>query len=764
MKKLQIKYNPYHIQSEILIDGKAPKDNSKLHFGKLRIQEWAEVLPEILVKECSDRDFNIHFVGTLTDFNDLKEAFNSKSDIVSVSKWSRDETIPDVSSVEHEVDNIFLEIQKGPVKSLRDADIVEAFKKAKNQEFEINVVATMSSGKSTLINALLGKKLMPVAITATTATIVRIIDTDQDNFGAIAYDANGAILYREDNIEYAQMKMWNADKSISAIDIYGRIPCVDSVGMKLILVDTPGPNNSRDKDHERMTYKMLDDSDKSLVLFVMNGGQLMINDEATFLAYVCDCMKQGDKQSRERYIFAVNRMDDFNPEDDNIPNVLQDVKKHLEEHGIWAPNIFPVSSLVALQCRTNPVLHPQLDNYKEVLNYYEEMKFDSYYEFNNLPHSSKKGIERLLKDATEEEKVEIHSGIVSVEEAIALYVNKYARALKVKDLVESFNNRLKKLAAIESLKEEIRCSEERKVKLNQDIERIRKIISSGDAARVLSSLIDKKDFTKNVSSEINPFINKLGKRIDKMIFSYTKSSRVPKSEALCQVKEIQKESSTILTQLDARIDNVLTKAFETLYSDILDMYREHLKSIGLAIKDVDLNLSPLDFVSEDIANIDTLIKKSTETIETIDESDYVIKTKKASRKVKKKNWFWTPWNWGSERYDTEYYDREYKDFAVKKVEYVNISAVATQYLQPLQIQLVEAKKAAEAHAHKEGLRIKDVLKNVLGEIDGILEAKLTELQQSTNDAAHTEQEIKRQHEELKWMEGIIAKVNNLINF
>ena len=761
MKIIHIKYNPYHIQTEILIDGKAPKDNSKLHFGKLRIQEWAEELPEILVKECSDREFTIHFVGTLTDFNDLKEAFNSKSDIISVSKWSRDESIPDVSSVEDEVDNIFVEIQKGPVKSLKDTDIVEAFKKAKNQEFEINVVATMSSGKSTLINALLGKKIMPVANTATTATIVRIIDTDQDSFNAVAYDANGNVLYKENNIEYAQMKVWNADKTISAIDIYGRIPCVDSVGMKLILVDTPGPNNSRDKDHERMTYQMLNDSDKSLVLFVMNGTNLSVNDEAAFMDYVCNCMKEGGKQSRERYIFAINKMDAFNPEDDDIPGALRQAKEVLEERGIMFPNIYPISAQVALECRTNPVRHSTLDSFQDALKYFDEMKFDSYYEFNNLPHSSKKEIERLLKEATEEEKAEIHSGIVSVEEAVALYVNKYARALKVKDLVESFNNRLKELAAIESLKEDIRCSEERKVKLNQDIERIRKIISSGDAAKVLSSLIDKKDFTKNVSGEINPFINELGKRIDKIIFSHTKSSKVPKSEALRQVREIQKESSIILTQLDARIDDVLTKAFETLYSDILDMYKEHLKTIGLAIKDVDLNLSPVDFVSEDIANIDSLIKKSTQTI---DEGHYVTKTKRESRKVKKTNWFWTPWNWGSERYDTEYYDRQYQEWVAKNVEYVNMSAVATQYLQPIQVQLVEAKKAAEAHAHKEGLRIKDVLKKALGQIDGILDAKLTELQKSTDAAAQTEQEIKRQHEELKWMEGIIAKVNNLINF
>ena len=301
----------------------------------------------------------------------------------------------------------------------------------------------------------------------------------------------------------------------------------------------------------------------------------------------------------------------------------------------------------------------------------------------------------------------------------------------------------------------------RSAKLNQDIERIKKIISSGDAAKVLSALIDKKDFTKNVSGEINPFINELGKRIDKMIFTHTKSSKVPKSEALRQVKEIQKESSNILTQLDARIDSVLTKAFETLYSDILDMYKEHLKTIGLAIKDVDLNLSPLDFVSEDIANIDSLIKKSTQTI---DEGHYETKTKRESRKVKKTNWFWTPWNWGSERYDTEYYDRQYQEWVAKNVDYVNMSSVATQYFQPIQVQLVEAKKAAEAHAQKEGQRIKDVLKKVLGQIDGILESKLTELQQSTNAAMQTEQEIKKQQEELRWMEGIIDRVNKLINF
>lgn len=198
----------------------------------------------------------------------------------------------------------------------------------------------MSSGKSTLINALLDKKLMPVANMATTATIVRIIDTDQDNFAAIAYDSKGNKLKEDPNIVYRTMREWNTDTSISAIDIYGRIPCVDSVGMRLVLVDTPGPNNSQDANHRHMTYKMLEDSDKSLVLFVMNGRQLNVDDQKNFMDYVCECMDKGGKQSRERYIFAINQMDSFNPEDENPEDALKSAREVLEDYHILSPNLF----------------------------------------------------------------------------------------------------------------------------------------------------------------------------------------------------------------------------------------------------------------------------------------------------------------------------------------------------------------------------------------------------------------------------------------
>lgn len=78
-----------------------------------------------------------------------------------------------------------------------------------------------------------------------------------------------------------------------------------------MLVDTPGPNNSRDPEHKAATYRMLSESSKPLVLYIMNATQLAVNDDYNLLSHVAESMKVGGKQSRDRFIFVVNKLDDF---------------------------------------------------------------------------------------------------------------------------------------------------------------------------------------------------------------------------------------------------------------------------------------------------------------------------------------------------------------------------------------------------------------------------------------------------------------------
>ncbi|MBF4102826.1 dynamin family protein [Gallibacterium anatis] len=63
-----------------------------------------------------------------------------------------------------------------------------------NNIFEVIIVGTMSAGKSTVINALIGQELLHSANQATTATITSIHDKDGKTFSGTAYDYEGKFL------------------------------------------------------------------------------------------------------------------------------------------------------------------------------------------------------------------------------------------------------------------------------------------------------------------------------------------------------------------------------------------------------------------------------------------------------------------------------------------------------------------------------------------------------------------------------------------
>ena len=178
MKRVFLKYNPYKLETEITVDGNHLADNSKL--GELivdsRLQDWVEDFPGILIDECNDRDFEILFHGTLLDYEDLTGAFtDAYNKGLLTAKLDR---IPAKETADKEglIEEVFQEIigDGCPFQELHDPQIKAAFDLAMSDDFEVCVVATMSAGKSTLINAMLGSKLMPSKQEACTAIITRI--------------------------------------------------------------------------------------------------------------------------------------------------------------------------------------------------------------------------------------------------------------------------------------------------------------------------------------------------------------------------------------------------------------------------------------------------------------------------------------------------------------------------------------------------------------------------------------------------------------
>lgn len=81
-----------------------------------------------------------------------------------------------------------------------------AIKRVQNNIFPIHVIATMSSGKSTLINALLRRKLMPSKNEACTAIITEILDDDGKDFSAIVYDRSDNEIKTIAQLTYENLK------------------------------------------------------------------------------------------------------------------------------------------------------------------------------------------------------------------------------------------------------------------------------------------------------------------------------------------------------------------------------------------------------------------------------------------------------------------------------------------------------------------------------------------------------------------------------
>lgn len=761
MKKVNIKHNPYIVDTVITIDGQKPKANSALNVGKRRLQEWIEKLPQILLDEYRDSNITIDFTGTVSDYEDIESSFNAYKDKISTT--CNFHKTADITDVEKTIDKIFEEIKNGPVAELRDKKIIRAFEKAKDSKFEINVVATMSSGKSTLINALLGQQLMPAANEATTATIVKIIDTEQDKFSAVAYDKSGQAVKRLDNVTLEDMQSLNADVKVSTVEIKGKIPCVSSVGMKLVLVDTPGPNNSRDKRHEEMTYKMIADSDKSLVLYVMNGQQLGINDEKIFLDYVCQSMKDGGKKARERFIFAVNKMDAFSPDpqDDGpkcITNALNNVKSGLEDREIYNPNIFPVCSLPALQKRAE-MKGPRaraLNDFKMMCEYYDVMHFERYYEYNNLPQTVRNRLDFWISQASsDDEKLEVRTGIVSIEQAIAQYINKYARTTKVFDLVQSFNEKLNELAAIAHLEDAIRKDKNAKAHLEKQIKTIKAHIQSAQNAQKRSKTIDKIDLTSTVEERVASYMTEIKNKLSGMMSG--RLNKVEKIKARQQCTELEKECEAISVQIKVQIDKILENAYKDTITKIVEDYKRYLAELNIGVNTNALSFNPANLVSGSLADLSSIIDDNTETV---DESYSETRTKRVFVPSKRK-WY-NPFSWFNE--GDHYEDRCYQARVEKCVDYVDMNEVASDYIVPFQKSLDGTKKDAINHVKSETQRLKEYLKGELVKIDKVLNQKLDALSKTEADNKAKTEEIAKKEKNLEWLESIQNQVNSIINF
>ena len=240
------------------------------------------------------------------------------------------------------------------------------------------------------------------------------------------------------------MRQYNADELVKYIDIEGSVPAIPSDKIKLCLMDTPGPNNSRDEEHEKLTNSIIKRTN-AVVLYVMNATQLGIKDDKNLLRAISNEMKRAGKQSRDRFIFVVNKCDELDEEKgETVDKHLNDVRDYLKGFDIVDPTIIPTSARLALLVRKNrkgEELSRKERNLLDQVDDFVESELLHFEKYATLTPSVREKLQNLVdKYHSNEEDWDlealIHTGVPAVEETICEYIEKYAYPMKIQDAIK----------------------------------------------------------------------------------------------------------------------------------------------------------------------------------------------------------------------------------------------------------------------------------------------------------------------------------------
>lgn len=212
----------------------------------------------------------------------------------------------------------------------------------------IVVVATMSAGKSTLINALLGKELLHSANEATTATETRVFGKRHHKYAASCHDSKFRIIQSSKVHDPNQLKVWNSDPKSHYICIYNGIKStiLGAKAFNMVIIDTPGPNNSQDEKHNQIFSDVLQVHENATLVYILDCTQLGINDDRALLEHI------KAKRGNSSILFVLNKVDALDPDrEETISEYIKKTKSYLENAGFPEPTIIPISAYTGLLAR-----------------------------------------------------------------------------------------------------------------------------------------------------------------------------------------------------------------------------------------------------------------------------------------------------------------------------------------------------------------------------------------------------------------------------
>ena len=450
----------------------------------------AEELIKIIYKEYREPDNTLELVfeGSEDEFNDLKMICTSDryKEIINLRKSDR--YLENARKILPEIVNEFKQIKPLIEETIPDSEkINEELQKitdASSNTIPICVIGNYSSGKSTFINALVGKDILPSADSPLTARVYKISNSQKKDFAEIAFQFKGEpvdIIFGNERIAFLkgkpeldivrelqqafqdkkdckmemlinstlqfingydneaakrleaeneyELELVKPEKAISDL-VEIRFPFNGDVWNRpdynFVIFDTPGSNSDSNFDHVEVLRNALKDMSNGLPIYVSDFDSLDSIDNNNLITEI----KNFEELDFRFSMIVVNKADAARlPKEGFSEDDIERIKNYTVPRNLYSDGIYYVSSVMGLGAKNDGsyLNEHYAEMYEDLSTKYgnpSSKYYKTLYKYNITAEQLK---QKMVESAEAcPNLILANSGIQSVENEIDTFASKYA--------------------------------------------------------------------------------------------------------------------------------------------------------------------------------------------------------------------------------------------------------------------------------------------------------------------------------------------------